>query len=316
MNRDTRRTRLVLGTLLVISFVLITVDVRGGDSSPLQVLRTAGATVFGPFQRAASAVVSPVAGVFRNIGEFGDQKKDIKRLQDENERLRRDLNTSELDRNRAAELDKMLRVAGLGQYKIVPAQVIAYGAKQGFSWTVTVDAGSRDGLRRDQTVVNGDGLVGRVTTVGDSTSTVLLATDPSSAVGARLAASMKLGIVSGHGREPMTLQLLDAQATMRPGDRLVTFGSQGGRPFVPGVPFGQIDKVEQTPGALTRSATVRPFVDFTALDVVGVVVQPPRKDPRDAVLPPIPAPTPTGGSAGRAGQPSQPPTSTPTGPGG
>jgi rod shape-determining protein MreC len=288
MNRETRRTRLVLATLLVTSFILITLDVRGGDSSPLSGLRGAAATVFGPIQRATSAVVSPVTGTFRSIGEIGDQKDEIARLRDENADLKRSLNTSEVDRNRAAELDKLLRVAGLGQYKVVPARVIAIGPVQGFSWTVTIDAGSRDGLRRDQTVLNGDGLVGRLTTVGFATSTVLLAVDPTSSLGARLAGSMEIGIVTGHGGTAMTLQLLNAQATVAPGNRLVTFGSQGARPFVPGVPIGVVEKVEKTPGSLTRSATVKPYVDYTALDLVAVVVQPPRADPRDALLPPPP----------------------------
>jgi rod shape-determining protein MreC len=282
MNRDTRRTRLVLAALLVTSFILITLDVRGGDTSPLQGLRTVAATVFGPVQRAASAVVSPVTGTVRSIGGLGDQKKEIQHLRDENADLKRSVNTSEVDRNRAAELDKLLRVASLGQYTIVPARVIAIGPHQGFSWTVTIDAGSRDGLKRDQTVLNGDGLVGRLTTVGATTSTVLLAVDPS---------SMEIGIVSGHGTQPMTLQLLNAQATMKRGDRVVSFGSQGSRPFVPGVPIGVIDTIEQTPGSLTRTASITPYVGFTALDAVGVVVQPPRGDPRDAVLPPPPKPT-------------------------
>ena len=80
---------------------------------------------------------------------------------------------------------------------------------------------------------------------------------------------------------------------MTPGDRLVTFGSQGDKPFVPGVPVGRWSRSTGSPGAQTRTAVVAPYVGFTTLDLVGVVVEPPRKDPRDAVLPPKPAATPT-----------------------
>ena len=59
---------------------------------------------------------------------------------------------------------------------------------------------------------------------------------------------------------------------------------------MPGVPVGVVGTVEKTPGSLTRSATIKPYVDFTAIDLVGVVVQPPRRDPRDAVLPAPPTP--------------------------
>jgi len=71
---------------------------------------------------------------------------------------------------------------------------------------------------------------------------------------------------------------------------MVTFGSQGDTPYVPGVPVGEVVRVEGTPGSQTRTAVVAPYVDFTALDLVGIVVEPPRKDPRDAVLPPAPRP--------------------------
>ena len=66
---------------------------------------------------------------------------------------------------------------------------------------------------------------------------------------------------------------------------------------MPGVPVGTVTKVDRTGGDLTRSVSVRPFVGFSKLDIVGVVVQPPRKDPRDEVLkakkPAKPKPAPT-----------------------
>jgi len=58
------------------------------------------------------------------------------------------------------------------------------------------------------------------------------------------------------------------------------------------VPVGVVRSVQGSPGSQTRTAVVAPYVDFTSLDLVGVVVQPPRTDPRDAVLPPKPSTTP------------------------
>lgn len=292
MNRDTRRTRVLLALLLLTSISLITIDYRGGDNSPLNGLRSVAAAVFGPIEKAASAIADPVASAVESVGSLGDGKDQAARLGKENQALRQQLRTSDLARKRAAELDKLLRTAGAGQYRVVPAQVIAIGSSQSFTWTVTIDAGSSDGIKPDMTVINGDGLVGRVKTVGPTASTVLLAIDPDSAVGVRLERTMEVGISSGQGDRNLNLQLLDGQSSVSKGDRLVTFGSRGARPYVPGVPVGEVVRVESTPGTLTRTATVRPFVDFTALDLVGVVVQPPRTDPRDAVLPPRPTATP------------------------
>ena len=73
------------------------------------------------------------------------------------------------------------------------------------------------------------------------------------------------------------------------GDRLVTRGD--GSLYVPGVPVGVVVSVKSTPGSLIRVAQVDPYVRMTALDLVGVVVDGPRTDPRDSVLPPLPTPT-------------------------
>jgi len=295
MNRDSRRTRALLALLLLTSVCLITIDYRGGAQSPLNGVRSVAAAVFGPVEQVAAAIASPISGAVDRVGRLGNGTTDAERLTKQNQDLRRKLRTSALARNRAAELDSLLKLAGVGRYKIVPAQVIGIGAAQTFSWTVTIDAGTRDGVHPDMTVLNGDGLVGRVKTSGPSTSTVLLAVDPDSSVGVRLEGSMEVGFTTGQGvrdQGALDLRLLDGQSTVSPGDRLVSFGSQGDRPYVPGVPVGQVLSVRGTPGSQTRTAVVRPYVDFTALDLVGIVVEPPRTDPRDAVLPPRPASTP------------------------
>jgi rod shape-determining protein MreC len=142
------------------------------------------------------------------------------------------------------------------------------------------------------TVLSGEGLVGRVLRAAPVTCDVLLLTDPGFSVGVRLEGTGRIGVATGAADAPMSLSLLDAQTDVRRGARLVTLGSAGDRPFVPGVPVGEVRGVRITPGTLSRSGTVTPYVDPGRLDLVGVVVQPPRTDPRDAVLPPRPARAP------------------------
>jgi rod shape-determining protein MreC len=113
-----------------------------------------------------------------------------------------------------------------------------------------------------------------------------------------MAGTGEIGSVTGMGKglagpDTLHLQLFDANAVLRVGEQLVTFGSVGGRPYVPGVPIGTVVRLETSSNALTRSALVRPFADFSSLGVVGVVIAPPRVNPRDSVLPPAPRPTPT-----------------------
>ena len=238
----------------------------------------------------------PVRDFLGSITSIGTKDQTIADLQAKADALQQELNRTDYDRNRAQELDALLRLAGAGQYKIVAAQAIAFGPAQGFAWTVTIDAGTRDGVRIDQNVVNGQGLVGRVVSVSATTATVALLVDATATVGARVESSMQVGFLNGTGDpSSLELQLIDPFAPVTVGERLVSFGVRGGA-YVPGIPLGTITEVQGTPGQLTRIAKVAPFVDVTKVDLVGVIVEGPRESPRDAVLPPKPTPSTTSGS--------------------
>lgn len=289
--RDTRRTRIVLAVLLLTAFTFITLDARGGEGSILDRVRESASSVLGPIERAAGAVVNPVSDFIDGVTSINSNADRIDALEAENDELRRQLLTAPLDQARVDELDKLLGVSSLGGYEIVPARVIAVSAENGYARTVTVDAGTRDDVHRDQTVLNGDGLVGRVIAAGPGTATILLLTDPEFGVGARLAESSETGFLQGNGREPLSLEIYNQQAPVEAGNVVVTVGSPNGRPFVPGVPIGEVTDLIATPGALSRLAEVEPYAQLTALDLVGVVISPPRRDPRDALVAPSASPS-------------------------
>ncbi|MGW3118994.1 rod shape-determining protein MreC [Streptomyces sp. NPDC001107] len=291
--RDTRESRLLLVLLIAIAFALITVDIRGGEDSPVDGARQVAATVFGPIEDGVSSAVNPVGNAVSAVRDSGTRHDRLARLETENAALKAKLGSDDRNRSRLAQLDKMLKVSAEGQYGIKGAQVIAIGAAQGFSWTITIDVGASDGIKRDMTVLNGDGLVGRVTNVGPDASTVLLANDPDFTVGTRMEGSDELGFATGQGDRPLRVELLNSKADVKKGDRLVTFGSEADKPFVPGVPVGVVSRVDPSGGNLTRTLYVTPYVGFSKLDIVGVVVETPKKDPRDTVLPDKPQPTPT-----------------------
>jgi rod shape-determining protein MreC len=288
---DNRRTRLVLGVLLVAAIVLITLDFRDGGASPV---RRVGADVFGPIERVTHDVTDPVASLFDSITGGPSAQGTIASLQRQNAQLRAELSAAQLSQTARKQLAQLLQLDA-GAYQIVTASVIAAGGD--FSNTVTLDAGSRDGIKPDETVLNGFGFVGTVTQVSADTSTVLLADDASSVVGVQMADGGEIGDVTGAGKSMsgpalLRLNLFDANAVLKPGQEVVTYASLGDQPEVPGVPVGTVESVSSSAGALTQTAMVRPYVNFTALGVVGVVVQVPRHNPRASILP-RPAPTVT-----------------------
>lgn len=290
---DSRRTRVVLGVLLVLALALITFDYRDGSSGPVRSLQQFGGSVFGSLERGVSAVTEPVVGFF---GRGGSSNGQVAALQQQIVRLRAELSQEQLSKGEYQQLSQLLQLSGRGGYRIVAARVIAIG--QGYGQTVTLDAGRRDGVQPEETVLDGQGLVGTVTQVSAQTCTVLLATDATSVVGVTLASSGQIGWVTGPGKTRsgsglLRLQVLDASAGLTPGEQLVTSASVHDRPYVPGVPVGVISQVENQAGSLTALALVRPYVDFTSLGVVGIVVVPPARNPRFSVLPPKPQPSPT-----------------------
>lgn len=269
------RARLVL--LLLACVTVITLDVRGGEDSPVDPLRTAAGAVFGPAEEATAAVVRP----FRAVPEFftttDGLREDVERLEAENADLRGQLATSSVTRARAAELDGLLRSSASTGYALVPASVVAMGPAQSFSRTVTIDAGTTSGVHPDMTVLNGDGLVGRVIRADRSTATVLLLVDRDSVVGARLGSNLEVGFLRGRGevgdRGRLDLDLVDNAVVPGRDDVLVSWGSENGAPYVAGVPIGRVTSVFSSPRRLSQRAVIEPFVDFSSLDVVGVVVR-------------------------------------------
>jgi rod shape-determining protein MreC len=260
-----RRTRLVLIALLVVAIALITIDYSdGGDSGAHSV----GGRLFGPVERLAG----DVTGFFR--GSSGSSKE-IASLQRRNDQLRAELAQAQVTHADLAQLGKLRSLASAGRYKVVTATVIAAGGD--YSDTVTLDAGSGVGISRNETVLNGDGLVGSVVSTTPTTATVQLATDAGTTVGIRMAGSGQIGALFGtshslSGSAPLKLTLFNSNATIKPGQELVTFGSVGGRPYVAGVPVGTVSAVTTPPGSLTPTALVKPYADFTGLGVVGVVI--------------------------------------------
>jgi rod shape-determining protein MreC len=284
--RGIRRRRTVLVLVVMACLTLIVLDARRSAGSPVEPLRGAAAGVFGPLESTASSARQPVDNLRDRFAEMDRLKAENEKLKKDNDNLTQELNTSDYARNRATELDMLLKLAPA--YTMTPARVIGIASAQSFNHTVTIDAGTADGVHVDMTVLNGTGLVGRVVRTTQGTATVLLIGDRNSTVGGRLNATMALGFVSGRGEVAGTLdyKLVDLKARPKVGDRIVTWGSSGNAPYVPGVPIGVVTSVTPNVGALGSTATIRPYVDPTRIDTVGVVTGPPARAPRTQLKPP------------------------------
>ena len=284
------RGRLLLIILIITSLFLITLDLRG--VSVIGGIRTGTQSALSPVQSFGSTVLSPVRNFFSDVIHLGRTRSEMEALREENGRLLTELRQR---RNVDAQLEQLqgaLDLAGKAEYKVVSARVISQGATTSFTQSITIDVGTRDGVKENMTVINAYGLIGVVKTVYPSSALVSLASDPSFRIGVRVAGSQQIGILSGQGTRKGVLQLLDNQSTIKVGDILVARGSVNNRPFVPGVPVGEVTSVDNAAGAVTQTADVRFFANFSAIGVVTVVLKGAEADPRDALIPRKPEPTP------------------------
>jgi rod shape-determining protein MreC len=287
--KDPRRrpSRSVLAVLCLASITAITVDHQGGDDSPFEPVRDALGSALGPAQESAAVVARPLTEVPEFFTSNKSLRDDIARLQAENQNLRGELATTSVVRRRAAELDGLLQAGRESGLALVPARVVAMEPAQSFTDTVTIDAGTSSGIYPDMTVINNRGLVGRVIAATKGSATVLLLADADSVVGARLGSSSEVGFLRGRGTVDgdgrLDLDLVDNVETPGKDDVVVTFGSRNGSPYVPGIPIGTVEAVFSSPREQAKHAVIDPFVDFSSLDLVGVVVKAGTKGDRPVI---------------------------------
>ena len=185
------RGRLLLISLIVTSLFLITLDLRGVQV--ITGLRNGSQSALSPVQSVAATIFRPVGNFFSDVTHLGRTRGEINKLKAANEKLRQTLINRKNADAELTQLKSVLDLAGTAQYKVVNAKVISLGSTSSFTQTITIDAGTNDGVRQNMTVITGLGLVGVVKMSYPSSALVQLTTDPAFRVGARVAGSQQIG---------------------------------------------------------------------------------------------------------------------------
>jgi rod shape-determining protein MreC len=272
-RKTVRRRRAVLGLLVACSLILVTASFGDG----LRSVERGALEVFGSVQDGASRVLEPFRDAFGWIGDTVDATGELEDVRDERDALRRQLvdERGAVRENRElralVRMDQRPTVQGQGA---VTARVSARSPTVWYS-TVTVNKGSRDGVREGQPVINGAGLVGRVRRVSGSNAQILLITDGDSAVSARVTENGASGIVETAVGDPndLRLEFLGRNDRPREDHTVVTSGSTSERlpsRFPPGIPIGRITRVDEDEGTVH----VRPFANLRELEFVQILTDP------------------------------------------
>lgn len=260
----------LLAVILLSLTVLIGSFASGGQGNPVSNLfNRLYAAVEKPFVKAAGGISDSVSGVF----SYRELQAENESLRDENDRLKQQLTAAELS---AGELQELERLSKALHYKgisdsgdIVSAKVVTM---DGTNWMniFTIDVGTESGVAEGDIVVNGDGLVGRVTSCGKGWAKVHAIIDQSSKITFKVSGNLQMiGVVEGTVDGRLSGFMLDSNAKVAEGDRLQTSGIGV---FPEGIEIGKITKVKYDSDKQLQTVSIKPSVDFNALQKVSVIL--------------------------------------------
>ena len=260
-----RRYGILLAVLLV-SFLLLTVQTRGGGTGRAGELM---AIVLTPVQSLLVRVHRGALGFWANYVDWKVVRREVVSLRGENEHLRVQALQAGETREENTRLRRLLVLRDRLPLATVAGEVIGREAG-GWVRSLTVNRGRSDGIAQQTPVIMPDGLVGRVVQVHRGAAVIQLLNDPASTVGAVVQRTRTAGLVEGDAGGAVRFKFMARDgASVAPGDLVVTSGL--GTLFPKGLPVGRVVKIEDKGSALFHFAVLAPAVDFSRVEEVLLV---------------------------------------------
>lgn len=261
---------------IVLLLVVVAIAVYLSVLSPgvMQWLQGKSLSVAAPFLRTGSAVQQQLGNMGKGLKTIDELEVENRKLLEQNREL---LTTNNLLRAIEAENNKLrlaLEYRERSVFKLLPARIIARDSSTWWN-TVIINRGFEDGVDTDQPVLTEIGLVGKVTTVTKNESIVVLITDETCRVAAKIEGTREQGILSGsriqESGTPGELQInfLTKNAAVEPGQKVYTAGVSNGV-FPSGILLGTVKEFRTRP--LDGQALVDPAIDLSQTEDVFVVV--------------------------------------------
>jgi rod shape-determining protein MreC len=275
-DKTVRRRRALLVLLVVLSLLLLTAYFGEAPSGRLHSVQRGFLTVVSPIQDGANKALKPVRDLFGGISDTFHAKSQRNELRKQVDKLRRELVADQGEKRSYRELLRMFHLnnqLSIANYHPVTATVFAKSPNIWYS-TVTIDKGEAVGVHINDPVINGEGLVGKVTQVASDGAVVSLITDSTVGVSARLGTGSATGIVQPKVGDPndLLLQYLPANTQVGKGEYVVTSGtvaSPDNSLYPPGLLIGQVTSVNEE--SAYKSVNVHPIANLHNLDVVQVL---------------------------------------------
>jgi rod shape-determining protein MreC len=277
-RKQVRRRRAVLVLLVVVCLVLISTHFSEGDSGPLHSVEDGVSTILNPIEEGASRALKPARDLVNWFDETFDARGENEDLRNQVDELRGELVTTQQAIAKARleqQVSKLMDEGGLSGYEPVDAAVTARSSSVWFS-SLKIDQGSSVGISKNDAVVTGQGLVGRVASVTGGSARVVLITDPKSGVTARGLKKGPTGTIEPAVGDPggLIFNLIQSDEEPDGGTTLVTAGFDDGTlnaRLPAGIPVGEVSETSAVESAKQATIHVDPFADLVDLPEVTVL---------------------------------------------
>lgn len=264
-----RLTLLIVGLLLLLSITTASYINYGNNSWIGRQAERAAAFLQEPLTFAGDGIASTFRGIFQYKKVLAENEM----LKEENAKLRQEVIKQALSQEELTELRQLSLVMNYESpsYDLphVTATVIAMDGSRWYR-IFTINEGSDKGIKKDDIVINADGLVGRILELGPDWAKVISIIDENNSVSFQVFRDPNLlGIVTGDGKGKLTGYMLDAEAPVTEGDILITSGMEL---YPQGIPIGRISEVHRDKDALLQTVSVEPAANFSSMKKVAVIL--------------------------------------------
>ena len=258
--------------VLVVVLVVVLLQLPGGTVAKLK-LAISG--LFLPLFGLSNSAHQGLAEVEESLTPRRELQRQIEQLRQDNQQLRLRLDQDAQLWNENARLRTEVGWERRSPWRLLLARVVS---RDPANWwrSVEIDRGARDGLRTNLAVLTDDGLVGRVQSVGQTRSQVVLLGDPNLRVAAVVGGPTdgETGVIAVNVSAPqeegmIDLDLLSGASLVKPGQSVVTWGAGG--VFPPGIPIGEIVDKQPKEYGLSTEARVKLAAKLDKLEEVWVM---------------------------------------------
>jgi rod shape-determining protein MreC len=261
------RALLVVIPLLILHLALLSLQIEGPSGTLL--FKTWTLAVQAPVISFSSGIARAVRRVWSNYVWMVGARSENQQLQETVRRLSLLNSSYEQERQENARLRRLLSMTDSASYKTVGARVVAR-TPSFLSNVIYIDRGSKDGVRIDEPVISGDGIVGRTILVSRYQSQVQLLTNPDASVGVMLERTRTPGVLRGSGDFLLDLNYIGNSEQVENGDLVLSSGLDG--IFPKGLGIGKVVDSRKGKGVF-RSIKVQPFMDFMRIEEVSIILK-------------------------------------------